>query len=62
MKNYEFTFEGMTYYGTCADKNDLLKHATKAERDEWGREISRKPVTAEFVDDWRNASMSKLGI
>lgn len=42
-KFYEFTFEGMTYYGTCEDKNELLKHATKAEKAEWGNLLARSP-------------------
>lgn len=61
-KCYEFTFEGMTYYGTCEDKNELLKHATKAERAEWGKLVSKKEVSAEFVKNWRDRVMESLGI
>ena len=61
-KHYEFTFEGMTYYGTCEDKNELLKHATKAEKAEWGKLVNKKEVSAEFVENWRNEAMRTLGI
>lgn len=61
-KFYKFTFEGMTYYGTCQDKNELLKHATKAEKAEWGKLVSKKSVTAEFVESWRQKAMMALGI
>lgn len=61
-KCYEFIFEGMTYYGTCEDKNELLKHATKAERAEWGKLVSKNEVSAEFVKNWRDRAMEVLGI
>ena len=61
-KHYEFTFEGMTYYGTCDDKNEMLKHATKSERAEWGKLVSKKEVTAEFVQNWRAEAMRNLGL
>lgn len=60
MKNYEFTFEnGVVYYGTVEDKNEVF---TSKERKEMGKIVSKKEVTAEFVENWRTKAMAALGI
>ena len=54
--------EGEEYFGTEADLKNLISHFTPSEKKEWGKTISKTPMTKEQVTKWRNNAMNKLGL
>lgn len=53
-RRYAFTFEnGSQYYGSVEDKNELVRHLTKAERTSMGAIVSKRLLTDAEWAAWR---------
>lgn len=60
---YEFKLtSGVTYYGTENDFREFMSGLTKKEKEEYGKLAYKSPKTKEYVENWRNKAMNKLGL